>query len=113
MPARPPALTAAPVRSPTPVPRPPHHPVLLLDGLESSVAAAEERLETALSRAHHYQRARPLAQLSALRVKVHPRAAELLADAALRRGMRLGDLKPSLLELVPADAVLSQELSRE
>lgn len=64
---------------------PRNHYALLLDGLEGSVAAAEERLETALSRAHHYQRARHLAQLSAVRVKVHPRAAELLADAALRR----------------------------
>jgi hypothetical protein len=107
------AITGAAVRALIPVRSPRDHYVLLLDGLEGSVAAAEERLETALSRAHHYQRARHLAQLSAVRVKVHPRAAELLADAALRRGMRLGDLKPSLLELVPADAVLSQELSRE
>lgn len=107
------AVSGAAVRALIPVRSPRDHYVLLLDALEDSASAVEARLEAALSRGHHYQRARQLAQLSPVEVKVHPRAAELLANAALRRGMKLGDLKPSLLELVPADAALSRELSRE
>lgn len=106
-------VSGAAVRALIPVRSPRDHYVLLLDALEGSPQTAEARLEAALSRGHHYQRARQLGQLGPVALKVHPRAAELLAGAALRRGMKLGDLKPSLLELAPADAALLQELNRE
>lgn len=105
-------LEDAGIRALIPVRAPLDHYVLLLDRspratpLEGVAAALEELLQ----RAHHYRHARRLGQLQAAQVRVREDAADLLARYHSRRGMKLGDIKPSSLLTVPADATLTGEL---
>ncbi len=93
--------------------RSPHdHYVLLLNQARSQLdqRALAARVDAALRKAYHYEHARALGQLGPVRVVASPRAAELIRDHQLRRGMKWGDIKHRLLFTEPADALL-QELA--
>jgi hypothetical protein len=80
--------------------------VLLLDACPAPLPAWEDRIEQELQRGHHYALARELGQLGPLRIVVHPEAERLMLEFQVRHGLRLGDIKPSLLLIRPADEML-------
>jgi len=85
---------------------------LLLQESKFALSRAEAaRLEDLLCEAHHYRHARELGQLGPLLVRNHPQASRLFMEFQARQGLQLGDIKPSLLCVRPADAPLLKELN--
>jgi hypothetical protein len=85
--------------------------VLYLDAAESAATlhAAAQRIEARLRENFHYDHARRLGQLHALRVARVKGAVEIYLDAKVRTGLRAGDVKPLALD---AGAGWAQAFSR-
>ncbi len=91
-----------------PVLGPPAHYVLVSD--QPVPGRAVTALERTLAGAHHYGLARSLGQLGALRCVVARDAGRWITEREMRRGLRLGDVKPRALLLHPADDALRRAL---
>jgi hypothetical protein len=99
------------VKTLVPVRQPVDHYVLVVDYLDPLVDDLDRvatQLDRRLRRAHHYHQARQLGQLGAPRVCVADDAAGVFSGAYLRRGMRLGDIKPRALHTGPVDGTLAE-----